>query len=254
MVTVSEKLEPGDQLPPTYTESTISTDSTTLSDISSQDPPPSAGASSSGSTAPPLSPPTNFLTIFRPNQSVKGSYTIDPSLPVPPGTTPSNGSDGKQLNARLASQNGAVDVTIELRRSGDSKGPARLEASSHNGSVTVAVHDARLNRFRLHAASQNGSVTVRLPPTFEGSISTNLEWGKLVFSTAIQARLTTFSENGSEGRFFVGDYAGSGYENEETWLGDHLRAQTRNGRVRISFLDEPNVTEARGGFLGRLFS
>ncbi|KAF8590730.1 hypothetical protein K439DRAFT_1328929, partial [Ramaria rubella] len=83
-----------------------------------------------------------------------------------------------------------------------------------------------------------GNVTLRLPPTFHGPVFTDLKNGTLTFSPAMQARLTTFSMRDPEGRFFLGDYVGSGYENDVTWSGDHLCAEAHNGQVKICFSNE----------------
>ncbi|KAF8510101.1 hypothetical protein JB92DRAFT_3144481 [Gautieria morchelliformis] len=218
----------GEQLPPTYTESA------TL-DVR---PPSNAALSSSSGHTPPLAYATNFLTIFRENNSISGKYTIARSMSMPPGAVPSVGDDGKKLNMRVASQNGSVDVVIELDPSADTKGPARLQADSRNGSVAVTVHDKGLNRFRLKASSRNGSVSVRIPPTYFGTVSTGLKNGQLAFSPAVQARLTTFSERDGDGNYFIGDYASSGYQGDTTWLGDHLRVESENGRVSVDFVNE----------------
>jgi hypothetical protein len=135
MVTVSEKLEEGDQLPPSYTDSEYSVP---------EAPPPvhtsfPSSSSSLPTPTPQLSPSTNFLTIVRDHNAIKGDYTIDPSMPVPPGAVPSVGDDGKPLNMRVESTHGSVNIVVELVRGGDVKGPARLDVSSRHGSATVAV-------------------------------------------------------------------------------------------------------------------
>ena len=131
---VSEKLEEGDQLPPAYTDSAAS-----IPPPPPIDAPCASSAASSSTPRPPLSPSTNFLTIVREHQAVKGGYTIDPSLPVPPGAVPSVGEDGKTLNMHVRTTHGPINVVIELVHGGDVKGPARLEVGSCYGSATVAV-------------------------------------------------------------------------------------------------------------------
>jgi hypothetical protein len=116
-----------------------------------------------------------------------------------------------------------------------------------------------MNRFRLKATSRYGSVVVRLPLTFVGTVSTWLKYGKLTFSPDVQARLMTFSEQNNEGRFFIGDHASLGYEDDESWLGDHLRVEAEHGRVKIEFVHEEAPTPGKGssskkGFFSRLLS
>ena len=79
---------------------------------------------------------------------------------------------------------------------------------------------------------------MRIPSTFTGPISTHRRNGKLVFTPAIQARLATFSEQDREGRFFLGDYAASGFNAEESWMADALRLESVNGKLTIAEIDE----------------
>jgi hypothetical protein len=121
-----------------------------------------------------------------------------------------------------------------------------------NASPLISQHDKRQNRFRLLATSANDAVTLRIPSTFEGPVSTMLKNGKLTFTPAVQARLTTFSENGPEGRYYIGDYAGSGYEGDETWTNDAVRVEDTNGSVKFAFADEvQEATSDRKGFFSR---
>jgi len=153
MVTIDLKSEPtnpsisqtADGLPPAYSPPEIPSQASVKAP---SDLPPSfsAGPSTSTSTGvesrlprPPLSVPTNYLTIDRENQSVKGTYSIDATLPVPPGVTPSIDTDGKQLHLRLKSQNGSVNCVVDVIRGMCAKGPARLDAQSVNGSLTLTI-------------------------------------------------------------------------------------------------------------------
>ena len=85
--------------------------------------------------------------------------------------------------------------------------------------------------------------------------------GSLRFDSAVQPRLRTFSEVNGEGRFFLGDYLNSGYEDDETWLMDHIRVEAHNGSVRIKFTEDNSDGSSEGkgkesgakGFLSRLF-
>jgi hypothetical protein len=138
MVTITKE-EAGDTLPPAYTQ-TYSTASAASQDEPPMQPPPPAPSSSSTPTQP-LSPPTNYLNISRPNASIKGTYTIDPSMPMP-GVEPPLDADGNKLNMRLDTKNGSINAIVELIRGPDAKGPARFQTTSHNGSVTVTVVSA----------------------------------------------------------------------------------------------------------------
>ena len=58
------------------------------------------------------------------------------------------------------------------------------------------------------------------------------------------------------GRHFIGDYASSGYEDDESWLGDHLRVESEYGRIKIEFIDEVGEASSpsKRGFFSRLLS
>lgn len=131
-----KNIEADDALPPAYTQADPP------SALPPTPPPPMEASSSSSAPPPPLAPPTNYLTISRPNDSIKGTYTINPSMNVPCSVGPVITSDGRMLNAQLKSKNGTVDVVIQLIRGPDAKGPAQLETTSHNGNVTVTVVSA----------------------------------------------------------------------------------------------------------------
>lgn len=123
----------------------------------------------------------------------------------------------------------------------------------NNAEPSPRQHDKGQQRFRLLATSHNGSVTVRIPATFTGPISTRRRNGKLVFTPAIQARLTTFSDQQHEGHFFVGDLAASGFETDESWMADAVRLESVNGKLTIAETDEQATAPGSNkGFFSRL--
>ncbi|GJJ10271.1 hypothetical protein Clacol_004497 [Clathrus columnatus] len=236
-------------LPPDYSEATQSQSDPSVSPL------PAFSESSGSSTIisdtlppfsvfEPLTRPTNYLTIERQNSGIKGTYSIDPSLPVPPGAVVSKDPDGNNLNLRLYSTNGSVQAVLDIVRGSDAKGPARLDVGSKNGSTEVTVHDRRQNRFRLRAISQNGSVTINIPTTFTGSVYSKLQNGRLRFHSEVEQRLTTFSELKNEARHFIGDFSAHGYEDEETWQMDHLHLESQNGNVTVNFISNPNFDDS----------
>ncbi|KIJ42407.1 hypothetical protein M422DRAFT_31345 [Sphaerobolus stellatus SS14] len=257
-VNVDAELATIEEHPPAYSESTIS-GSASGSEYATGPPEASSSSAERTTLAIPtrvaLTPPTNFLTIERKNDSVKGTHAINPTLPPPPGSVISTDSDGKNLNLNFASTNGSINAVVEIIKGVDNKGPAHLQAESKNGSVALVIHDAQQNRFRLRVASANGSITLRIPQTYTGTISTKMKNGSLKFDSKLQTNLHTFSVVGEESRFFLGDYISAGYENDETWLMDHIRVEAHNGGVKIAFIEEDGGKgkEACGkGFFSRL--
>lgn len=99
------------------------------------------GASSSiRGPQPVLTRPTNYLTLIRESFPIRGTYRIDPTLPIPPGAILSKDQDGKELNLKFNSTNGSVEACIEIVRGlAPATGPARLEAVSINCDVTVTI-------------------------------------------------------------------------------------------------------------------
>ncbi|KIJ42413.1 hypothetical protein M422DRAFT_48252 [Sphaerobolus stellatus SS14] len=127
--------------PPAYSESTMS-GSVGGSEYAAG-PPEASSSSAERALATPtrvtLTPLTNFLTIERKNDPIKGTYAINPTLPPPPGSVISTDSDGKNLNLNFASTNGSINAVVEIIKGVDNKGPAHLQAQSKNGSVTLVI-------------------------------------------------------------------------------------------------------------------
>ncbi|KAG9050161.1 hypothetical protein FS837_007460 [Tulasnella sp. UAMH 9824] len=247
------------------TSFSASTDTTLKSDPPAQEPvvredsgftnpPPynSAGPSS----PPPTSPPSarvNHLYIYRHNDSVRGSYTVDVDLVIPPQLLP-NPVPGEALhNLKLASNNGGVTGDVVLVGRGDKR--ASLVAESKNGGVKFKVLSRRSCPFRLVAQSSNGAVTVYIPRDFIGPITSTTDNGGLDLSDAIKQTYYAFSEDGKATKGFIGDWTSSGYgdilQSGGEWVGDELVVGSKNGRVKVYYIDELNA--ASGGFFSSLF-
>lgn len=85
----------------------------------------------------------------------------------------------------------------------------------------------------------NGKTHVYLPRSFAGPVSITSCNGKVVCSPDISASTTIFSEVSKSKNWFIGDPTGSGWAaNPETWLGDELRIDAKNGRVNLLYVDE----------------
>lgn len=119
--------------PPSYLDSTESL--STISSISTLD-------TDHFSTIPNIKP-SNFINLNRANESIKGSWLIDPSLSIPPFFLPPSPTEGARSNVILESKNGAIDADIFLLPTGHS-----------NKNIS--------NFFVIHTQSNNGSVKTRL--------------------------------------------------------------------------------------------
>ncbi|KAG8897449.1 hypothetical protein FRC01_011331 [Tulasnella sp. 417] len=212
-------------------------------------------------TAGPSSPPlaaqpsarVNHLYIHKQNSAVKGYYTVDVDLAVPPqlllNVVPGESTD----NLKLSSNNGAVAADVVLVGRGDKR--ASLVAESRNGSITFKLLERRNCPFRLTAQSWNGRVSVYLPRNFVGTLNSSADNGGLDLSEGIKRNFNTFSEDRKTTKGFIGDWSSSGYgdavQSGAEWTGDELVVSSKNGRVKVSYVDE--FIPASGGFFSSLF-
>ena len=87
----------------------------------------------------------NFVSLSRQNESVSGSWIIDPSMMVPPALMPpllSNENEETRKNILLSSHNGSVDAQVYVLASQvepQRRNRVLIETSSKNGSVSTKV-------------------------------------------------------------------------------------------------------------------
>ncbi|KAG8864071.1 hypothetical protein FRB96_006944 [Tulasnella sp. 330] len=197
-------------------------------------------------------PRVNHIYIKEANHSVKGEWTIDPTIRVPPSLLASLDKGEERVNLRLHSQNGSVQGRVRLISDQPTK--SFLHASSQNGSVALKILSRYNQRFRLRLHSQNGSVTARIPSDFEGPVTFRLRNGSLKFSEAVQRRVAHHSQTEKSGKAFIGDWSTSGYadigDDLEAWSGDELILSSENGSVKIEYAEE-SPEFARGASDGR---
>jgi len=243
---------PSHNSPPSYLDSTET--QSTITSIST------LGTDRHGLSTIPNIRPSNFINLNRANESIKGSWLIDPSLRFPPSFLPPPPTEGARSNLSLESKNGAIDADIFLLPTSHSNKNASnvifIVTQSNNGSVKTRLHDTEsLNgevrlAVRLSTRSSNGSIHVQLPRSFRGPIRIKNNNGSTRFSAAMQAHLTIFSELDHMHRSFLGNFNPSHFEIGTPWEGDELSIESKNGSVNVSFDDEP-----RGqSFLSKLLS
>lgn len=75
--------------------------------------------------------------------------------------------------------------------------------------------------------------------------------GSTKFSAEASTELTTFSDINRTRRSFIGDF--SEWTDQESWTGDEVVVDARNGTVKVQFDDEVHDTAKSRGFFGRLF-
>jgi len=242
-------------LPPSYLDNA----ETALATISSA----STLSGSDRLSAIPNIKPSNLVHLSRANESVKGSWLIDPSLSIPSTFLPPPPAEGVRSNIVLESKNGAIDADIYLLSTSHSdKNTSKfilIHTQSDNGSVKTRLHDTKsLNgqtrlAVRLSSCSSNGSIHVQLPRSFRGPIRIRTINGTTRFSAAIQPHLTAFSEVDHVQRSFLGHFNPSQWEIGTPWEGDELSIETKNGSVKIAFDDESQGTARGQSFFSKLF-
>ncbi|CAK5282524.1 unnamed protein product, partial [Mycena citricolor] len=250
-----------DDAPPAYAQSPGLSPATTPSDAKSQD---------AGATDPPLPPtpgaptlptdirPTNFLTLSRSNDSISGSFVIDPRIKIPTAHLPPLGpgeTEETRRNASFQSANGSVKVDLFVLGDDTVERPVLLFVKSKNGPVHAKLHaaDAARPPIQLTAQSSNGPVHVHFPRSFNGLLTVVTRNGSVKPSALLTSELTTFSETNGVRKYFVGDF--SGYTDAEGWRGDEAHVETSNGSVTLRFDHEPPppVPEGKGkGFFAKL--
>lgn len=247
---------------------------TTIVEVQSEDPPPTYTAQSppppppvaGASTAAPKKhhavKPSNYVSISRHNGSVKDTWVLDPALVIPSSLLPPLSADETEdtrRNMNLKASNGAIEADITIApfsKSEDSKSPnsrrTTIHAKTSNGGVKVKVHDASTPRLPLYinAYASNGSVNIHLPRSFRGLLSIRTSNGSSKFSAEASGHLTTFSDVDGTRRCFIGDYS----DMTDSWEGDEVVAEAKNGSVKIVYDDEEQEkSERKSGFFGRLF-
>ncbi|CAE6473786.1 unnamed protein product [Rhizoctonia solani] len=231
------------QSPPPYTPSSPFTTS------GDQKPLPTPPASSAGDYEPRLPqglpPPCNHLIQRRSNDSVKGTWHVDPAMSIPDALLASmedfdgkwNEADQKarkernklekkgkrrsdnlpavpnaiRPNLMLSSDNGSVDAKVHVISSDGEPRTGLIVAEGRNGSVVLDIKTYTPHPLRIYALSENGSVRVRVPSTFEGAVVATSKHGSIKISDPIKNRMTTFSGVADTTRAFIGDWQAAGF-------------------------------------------
>jgi len=105
---------------------------------------------------------------------------------------------------------------------------------------------------KINVSSSNGAVDVYLPRSFSGPVQLKTYYGEIRNSNGIVPNLNIFSEVDRVQKSFLGDFKHEEWTSDAEWEGDELLAETRNGNVKLHYMDEPSV--ANPGFFGRFFS
>lgn len=105
--------------------------------------------------------------------------------------------------------------------------------------------------FLLDVSSRDGRVTVLLPRSFHGLINLKSRAGSCTLSDELLQGSTNLGKAEGTTRFVVGDL--STFSTSLPWDGDELKAESRDGSVRVRYADE-GPSSAKPGFFKRIFS
>jgi hypothetical protein len=84
---------------------------------------------------------------------------------------------------------------------------------------------------------------VVLPRSFKGPISATTHNGSVRLSPALRSQQTPFSDVEHTSRFFIGDITEYAPQEGKNWLGDELVIGSKNGGIRILYIDEVTVAD-----------
>ncbi|ESK96443.1 hypothetical protein Moror_6951 [Moniliophthora roreri MCA 2997] len=201
--------------------------------------------------------PSNYVLIHQKNSAVRGIYGINASLQIP-GTLvplPAEAESPGELrkNLEIASKNGGVDAEVHIvsdAKPCDGRKKVTLETRSSNGSVTTKLHRSGSSSppIALSSYSHNGSVHVRIPRSFRGTLYLTSCHGNAKLSEGVSGQATLLRDSEGTKRYLIGEFDGA----ED---GDEVHAETKNGSVRVMYIDETVDSVLKGlvGMLSRFF-
>lgn len=209
----------------------------------------------------PEGKPTNYLSVVGMHSPIKGSYIIDPSMDIPSTYLPPLGegeTEEDRKNLHLHTRDGSVDVDIWLaghqEHSKIHKRRTTLHVSSRDGSIAVKVHaiDA-IEPFFLDVFTRDGRITVLLPRSFHGPVALKSRDGSCTLSDELLRNSTPLGVADHTTRFFVGDFSAMS-DSASQWEGYELKAETRDGRVRVKYVDEVERSGSKSSLFRKIFS
>ncbi|KAG8876550.1 hypothetical protein FRB97_004103, partial [Tulasnella sp. 331] len=192
--------------------------------------------------------PVNCLYIREKREPIRGAWTIDPAIRIPPGLLAGVKSKKRMDNLNLYSWE-QIQALLTLASGTPTK--SHLVVESHQGMVQVDIVSRLNQRFHLTASSKHGPATIYLPRDFEGPITFKYSTVQPYFSEQLLARMTLFGRDNKQGTAFVGDWSqfGDGKRDKngkyEHWNGDELVVSTRRYGARICYSDEPREVIVR---------
>ncbi|KAL8292903.1 hypothetical protein RQP46_000597 [Phenoliferia psychrophenolica] len=184
--------------------------------------------SSADASAPTSSPPpsaTNHLAIQHRHTPIRGTYTIDTSIVVPPllldpvpntlWTVLADALTGGEAaarererpNAAFSTEFEQIDLVLHVR--GGGRAHIRVEKKYGGDAVRVAIASLAPDTSLSLTVTSPSTVSISLPSNFRGLVKGGSERGSLKFSPGLTQQTATFSvdqQNPMGGRYFIGDW------------------------------------------------
>lgn len=214
-------------------ESPISAKELPSPPIPESDPPPYPIPSSSRPVR------VNFLHLQQSNRIIDDSWTVDPSLSIPPALMPSPSDDKNDGLANLFLKNTHKPITARLHLVSERQCRSRIIVRAQHKDATVTIIERQQQSFYLFVKSSHANVKVALPRDFNGPITLKNTHSKPEISEGIKAAMTPFSAPSDTVKMFIGSWDRyGGADGLEEWLGDEVFLEAPHKPIKLFFTDE----------------
>jgi len=185
------------------------------------------------SSSEPLPPPTNYVSVFRRDGSIKGTWTINSSLQVPEDLLAPVGNGEERHHLSLRTKDGSVSAKVALLSPGPERASILLDTK--DGSINLTLISRKNDQpFKAQLKTKDGSIFIEIPRSFVGPIRHSNVSGKYKFSKEIRENIQNFSNESS----FLGSIKISGFSSLETWKGDQIDATSVDGSIKVKYYGE----------------
>jgi hypothetical protein len=201
---------------------------------------------------------TNFLQISSTSGKIKGSWTIDPTLPLSSVAALPSGLQTRP-NVFLESTEG-IKATLRLVEGYQwaKTSVAAIVVKSYNESTHLKLHRSTDNpKISLRVKTSGGNVALELPRNFRGSITYQTHRNKADFAPCLEARMTAPTlDNRGYMRTYVGNVS------QQTNEDDEIIVESQQGKLKLrsvgveeelSTMSAERSSEPCRGLLKRLF-
>ncbi|KAJ7624301.1 hypothetical protein DFH06DRAFT_1059151 [Mycena polygramma] len=182
--------------------------------------------------------PINFLSLSRPQGSIKGAYFIDPRIQIPQSLLPpftADETEATRRNVDLHTNHGSIKVDLSLVGDGEDKRKVDILLRSERKGIKARLHAADGTRpsVRLKAQSRD-SIALQIPRSFRGPVTVRTRKGTVRVSDALATDLTTFNEVNDTRRCFIGDFS-DWIADPEAWTGDEIEVESTHGKLKLQY-------------------